>query len=128
MNLALNDAGICASDVDYINAHGTSTPAGDAAEAAAITSVFENNPLVSSTKGMTGHLMGASGIIETIACIHVVCSGNLPVNVGTDHADESLGLKLVTKENRKQNIDIALSNAMGFGGQNSCIIVGKHKE
>ncbi len=128
MNLALNDAGICASDVDYINAHGTSTPAGDAAEAAAITSVFENNPLVSSTKGMTGHLMGASGIIETIACIHAVCSGNLPVNVGTDHADESLGLKLATKENCKQNIDIALSNAMGFGGQNSCIIVGKHKE
>ncbi len=157
IKLALEDAGICASDVDYINAHGTSTPAGDAAEAAAITSVFGEfdasasneasgagaaaasgthastsasaaTPLVSSTKAMTGHLMGASGIIEAIACIHAVRTGRAPKNTGTLDADESLGLKLVNKNNCKQNINIALSNAMGFGGQNSCIIIGKHKE
>ena len=72
--------------------------------------------------------MGASGIIEAIACIHAVRTGRAPINTGTSDADKSLGLKLVNKDNCKQKINIALSNAMGFGGQNSCIIIGKHKE
>ena len=126
MELALKAAGIEAKDVDYINAHGTATPIGDMAEANAIHHAFGDlKPAVSSTKGATGHMMGAGGIIELIACIKAVETGIVPPNTGCTEVDEALGLNIITQPGYKAEINIALSNAMGFGGQNSCVIVGK---
>lgn len=126
IKLALQSAGIDAKDVDYINAHGTATPMGDMAEANAIHHAFGSlNPFVSSTKGATGHMMGAGGIAELIACIKAVETGIVPANTGCADVDSSLGLNVVTGPNFKADINIALSNAMGFGGQNSCVIIGR---
>ncbi len=127
MELALKSAGIEAKDVDYINAHGTATPMGDTAEANAIHHAFKGlNPLVSSTKGATGHMMGAGGITELIACIKAVETGIVPPNTGCAEVDETLGLNVITQDGYKADINIALSNAMGFGGQNSCVVVGRN--
>lgn len=126
IRLALANAGISADEVDYINAHGTATYAGDIAETTAVRSVFGERPVfVSSTKGMTGHMMGAGGITEVIACINAVRGGGMPVNAGCTDKDPACSLNLVTEENKGSEVRIALSNAMGFGGQNSCIIVGR---
>ncbi len=126
MRLALEDAGLAPDAVDYINAHGTATHAGDIAETKAIDEVFgKENVFVSSTKGATGHMMGAGGIVELISCIKALETGELPVNTGLTEQDEECDLKIVTEENKKQNISVAMSNAFGFGGQNSSIIVGK---
>ncbi len=127
MKLALEDAGLAPEQVDYINAHGTATHMGDTAETCAIHRVFGDHPVfVSSTKGATGHMMGAGGLTEVIACVKAVETGVLPPNVGLTERDEACGLNLVTAGNNQQPIRVALSDAMGFGGQNSCIIVGKH--
>ena len=126
MRLALQDAGINPSDIGYINAHGTATHAGDIAETKAIDEVFgKENVFVSSTKGATGHMMGAGGIVELISCIKALETGVLPVNTGLTEQDEECGLKLVTETNNKQEVRAAMSNAFGFGGQNSSVIVGK---
>lgn len=126
MRLALENAGLRPEDVDYINAHGTATHVGDIAECKAINEVFgKGNVYVSSTKGSTGHMMGAGGIVELIACIKALETGVLPVNVGMTEQDEECDVKLVTEENKKQEIRAAMSNAFGFGGQNSSLIVGK---
>ena len=126
MRLALSDAGISPEEVGYINAHGTATHAGDIAETKAIDDVFgKGNVYVSSTKGATGHMMGAGGIVELISCIKALETGVLPVNVGLSEQDEECDLKIVTEENKHQEIKVAMSNAFGFGGQNSSIIVGK---
>lgn len=126
MQLALADAGLAPADIDYINAHGTSTLKGDIAETHAIHQVFGSRPVfVSSTKGATGHMMGAGGITEVIACIKAVTTGQMAPNTGCTQQDADCDLTLVTKETGRQNIRAALSNAMGFGGQNSCIIVGR---
>ncbi|MBR6349216.1 MAG: beta-ketoacyl-[Lachnospiraceae bacterium] len=126
MRLALENAGLKPEDVDYINAHGTATHAGDIAETKAITEVFgRDNVFVSSTKGATGHMMGAGGIVELITCIKAIETGVLPVNAGLSEQDEECDLKLVSDENKNQSIKTAMSNAFGFGGQNSSIIVGK---
>ena len=130
MQLALKDAGLAPEAIGYLNAHGTATAMGDSAEAAAIHKVFGTDaqqPYVSSIKGATGHMMGAGGLAELISCVMALRSGQLPVNAGMTEADPTLGLKLVTAENRSQNITAALNNSMGFGGQNSCVIVGKHE-
>ncbi|MCF0142280.1 MAG: beta-ketoacyl-[acyl-carrier-protein] synthase family protein [Parasporobacterium sp.] len=125
MRLALENAGISPDEIGYINAHGTATHAGDIAETTAITEVFgKGNVFVSSTKGATGHMMGAGGICELIACIKALETGILPVNAGLTEQDEECALKLVTEANRNQPIKAAMSNAFGFGGQNSSIIVG----
>ena len=126
MRLALDDAGISPAEVGYINAHGTATHAGDIAETKAIDEVFgKGNVFVSSTKGSTGHMMGAGGIVELISCIKALETGILPVNVGLTEQDEECDLTIVTEENKQQEIRVAMSNAFGFGGQNSSIIVGK---
>ncbi|MBR3003454.1 MAG: beta-ketoacyl-[Lachnospiraceae bacterium] len=126
MRLALENAGLKPEDVDYINAHGTATHAGDIAETKAITEVFgRDNVFVSSTKGATGHMMGAGGIVELITCIKAIETGVLPINAGLSEQDEECDLKLVSDENKNQSIKTAMSNAFGFGGQNSSIIVGK---
>ena len=127
MKIALQNAGLQADEVDYINAHGTATPMGDKAEASAIRQVFGARPVfVSSTKGATGHMMGAGGITEVIACIKAIETGILPRNLGFAQPDEACDLNIVTEHNDRQQVQVALSNAMGFGGQNSCIVVGKH--
>ncbi len=128
IRLALQEAGLTPEQVDYINAHGTATKMGDVAETNAIRGVFGDHPAyVSSTKGATGHMMGAGGVTEVIACIKAVETGVLPPNVGLTEQDEQCGLNLVTPENNRRPIRVALSDAMGFGGQNSCIIVGKYE-
>lgn len=123
---ALKDAGIEADAVDYINAHGTATAIGDIAEAGAIRQVFgDRHVAVSSTKGATGHMMGAGGVVETIACIKAIETGIVPVSCGFETPDPKCPLNIVTAGNEKMTVNIALSDALGFGGQNSCIIVGR---
>ncbi len=127
ISLALADAGIKPGDIDYINAHGTATLMGDIAESSALRLVFGDMPVsVSSTKGATGHMMGAGGITETIACVKAAETGVMPVNTGFDESDPECPLNIVTNENSLKDVRIAMSNAMGFGGQNSCVIVGKY--
>ena len=127
MRLALKDAGLEPVDIGYINAHGTATHMGDIAEKNAIRDVFGDlNVKVSSTKGATGHMMGAGGLLEVIACVKAVETGILPPNTGCENKDEEIDLDLVTKGANEIKTDYAMSNAMGFGGQNSCIIVGKY--
>ena len=127
MRLALQSAGLPAERVEYINAHGTATPMGDVAETCAVHQVFGGHPvLVSSTKGATGHMMGAGGVTEVIACVKAIESGVLPPSLGLSERDEQCDLNLVTGQNNRRQIQVAMSNAMGFGGQNSCVIVGKY--
>ncbi len=129
MRLAMADANLSPNDIGYINAHGTATHLGDITETKAIHQVFgDHNVLVSSTKGATGHMMGAGGITEVIACVQAVNTGLLPENAGYEQPDPECDLNIVTKENRQTEIKAAMSNAFGFGGQNSCIIVGRVSE
>ena len=128
MKLALEDAGITADKVDYINAHGTATPKGDTVETKAIKEVFKDNiPLVSSTKGATGHMMGAGGVTEVITCIKALETGVIPPTINLDTPDDECDLDYVANVARKVDVDVAMSNSFGFGGQNSTIIVGKYK-
>ena len=130
MKLALKDANISPLEIDYINAHGTSTGKGDLVEANSIKSLFkEKLPLVSSTKGATGHMMGAGGITEVIACIKAIEEGIIPPTINLENVDEQCrGIDFVPNVARKKEINIAMSNAFGFGGQNSSVIVGKYKK
>jgi 3-oxoacyl-[acyl-carrier-protein] synthase II len=133
MKLAVEEAGITPSEVDYINVHGTSTPLGDIAETKAIKSLFGEhayNLNISSTKSMTGHLLGAAGVIETIACIMAVKNNIIPPTINHEtkdpEIDENLNLTLNKAEERIVNY--ALSNTFGFGGHNASILVKKHTE
>lgn len=129
MELALQKAGLEPREIGYINAHGTATHQGDIAECTAIRSVFGNHPLfVSSTKGMTGHMMGAGGLVEAIFCLLAITKTRLPVNIGMSQQDPDCPVQLVSEANCQRTIDYALSDSMGFGGQNSCVIIGRHKE
>ncbi|HHR6129194.1 TPA: beta-ketoacyl-ACP synthase II [Providencia alcalifaciens] len=126
---ALNDAGIKPSDIGYINAHGTSTPAGDLAEAQAVMSVFgeDTNVLVSSTKSMTGHLLGAAGAIESIFTILSLCDQIIPPTINLDNPDEGCKLDFVPGEARKvENMEYALCNSFGFGGTNGSLIFRRY--
>ena len=128
MALALESAGLRPEDVDYINAHGTSTVAGDTLECAAIHAVFgENPPPVSSTKGATGHLMGAGGITETIACLLAIRDGILPPTLNYTTPDPECDIDCVPNTARKAKVDVAMTNALGFGGQNASLIVGRYR-
>ena len=128
MKQALSEAGLTPDDIGYINAHGTATNKGDAVETGAIKSVFTGKlPFVSSTKGATGHMMGAGGITETIACIKAIETGTLPPTINLHEVDpECDGIDFVPNTAKEAKIDHAMSNAFGFGGQNSSIIVGRY--
>jgi len=132
MNAALRDAGMQANEIDYINTHGTSTPLGDIAEAKAITEVFGEhayNLNISATKSMTGHCLGAAGVIEAIACIQTVIHDIIPptINHFTDDPDLDPGLNFTFNKAQKRVVNAALSNTFGFGGHNACVIVKKYK-
>ncbi len=132
MNAALRDAGMQANEIDYINTHGTSTPLGDIAEAKAITDVFGEhayNLNISSTKSMTGHCLGAAGVIEAIACIQTVIHDIIPptINHFTDDPDLDPRLNFTFNKAEKRVVNAALSNTFGFGGHNACVIVKKYK-
>ena len=132
MNAALRDAGMQANEIDYINTHGTSTPLGDIAEAKAITDVFGEhayNLNISSTKSMTGHCLGAAGVIEAIACIQTVIHDIIPptINHFTDDPDLDPRLNFTFNKAQKRVVNAALSNTFGFGGHNACVIVKKYK-
>ena len=122
MTLAMQEAGLTPEDIDYINAHGTATAANDAGEAQAIRQVFgDHDVLVSSTKGMTGHLLGAAGAVEAVITAAALQKGILPPNVGCQHQDPACPVTLVTKHNQHHPSHYALSNSFGFGGHNAVI-------
>ena len=126
MRLALEDAGIEPSSIGYVNAHGTATKMGDIAEANAMKKVFGDYAVrVSSTKGMTGHMMGAGGITEMIACIKAIETGIIPPSIGFETSDPDCCVNVSGKIITEAGIKAAMSNALGFGGQNSCVIVGQ---
>jgi 3-oxoacyl-[acyl-carrier-protein] synthase II len=130
MEHALEEAGIAPSEVDYINTHGTSTPLGDIGEIKAIQKVFGDHAYrmnISSTKSMTGHLLGAAGAIEAIACILALQEGIVPPTINHFHDDEDLDPKLNLTFNKaqKKTVNVALSNTFGFGGHNASIILKK---
>ena len=132
MNAALRDAGMLPTEIDYINTHGTSTPLGDIAEAKAITEVFGEhayNLNISSTKSMTGHCLGAAGVIEAIACIQSVIHDIVPptINHFTDDPELDNRLNFTFNKAEKRVVNAALSNTFGFGGHNACVIVKKYK-
>ncbi len=128
MKQAIADAGVDASEIGYINAHGTATNKGDAVETFSIKKVFgDKMPYVSSTKGATGHMMGAGGITEIITCVKAIETGVIPPTINLNEVDpECAGIDFVANTAKKADIKYAMSNAFGFGGQNSCIIVGKY--
>jgi len=128
MNNAIADAGIKASDVGYVNAHGTSTPAGDKAETAAVKSVFGEHAYklaVSSTKSMTGHLLGAAGAIEAIFTILALKDQILPPTINLENPSEGCDLDYVTDGARPVSMEYALSNSFGFGGTNGSLLFKK---
>ena len=132
MNIALEDAGMKATDIDYINTHGTSTPLGDISEVKAITEVFGDHAFnlnISSTKSMTGHCLGAAGVIEAIAAMMSVKEDIVPptINHFTDDPELDSRLNFTFWKAQKRTINAALSNTFGFGGHNACVIVKKYK-
>lgn len=125
---ALKDGGINAVDVDYVNAHGTSTPAGDAGETMAIKTVFGDHAYklaVSSTKSMTGHLLGAAGAVEAVFSILAIGEGVIPPTINYENPDPECDLDYVPNHARSANLEIAMSNSFGFGGTNATLIFRK---
>ncbi len=128
MRAALTRSGVDPERVGYINAHGTSTPLGDAAETKAIKDVFGAHAYglaISSTKSMMGHCFGAAGAIEAMMCVLAVREGVLPPTINYEHPDPACDLDYVPNEARKLGVEVALSNAMGLGGHNGCVLVGR---
>ncbi|HKA25901.1 MAG TPA: beta-ketoacyl-ACP synthase II [Gaiellaceae bacterium] len=128
MRAAIDRAGVEPEDVGYINAHGTSTPLGDAAETKAIKDVFGEHAYelaVSSTKSMMGHCFGAAGAIEALMCVLALHEGKLPPTINYEHPDPVCDLDYVPNEARDADAKVALSNAMGLGGHNACVLLGR---
>ena len=128
MRAAQKRAGVAPEQVGYINAHGTSTPLGDLAETKAIKAVFGEHAYrlaVSSTKSVMGHLFGAAGAVEAMMCVLAVHEGMLPPTINLRTPDPECDLDYVPNEARRAKVDVALSNAMGLGGHNACVLVGR---
>jgi 3-oxoacyl-[acyl-carrier-protein] synthase II len=135
MQNALEDAGLQPADIDYINVHGTSTPVGDISECKAIISLFGQHAYelnISSTKSMTGHLLGAAGAIEAMACVMSVNEDIVPPTINHEDGDEDpeidYKLNFTFGQPQKRTIRAALSNTFGFGGHNACVIFKKYAE
>ena len=135
MRLALEHAGLNPPDVDYINAHGTSTPLGDAAEVKAVETLFGDHAikskggrlLMSSTKSMHGHTLGASGGVEMIACVNAIQRGVVPPTVNCDNPDDEFDLDFVAHESRDAPVRVAMNNTFGFGGHNVTLIMRRYE-
>ena len=130
MKNCLEDAGVTADEVDHINMHGTSTPLGDIAESNAIARLFGEHAFdiqINSTKSMTGHLLGAAGVIEAIAALHTIIHGIVPPTINHFTDDENIDSRLNFTFNNavEKNVDIAMSNTFGFGGHNACVLFKK---
>lgn len=133
MKLTLEDAGMKPEDIDYINVHGTSTPLGDIAETIAIKEVFGDhayNLNISSTKSMTGHLLGAAGAIEAIACVKSIQNNIVPPTINFENKDDNIdyNLNLTLNKAQKRTVNAALSNTFGFGGHNTSIIMKEYND
>ncbi|OGO24320.1 MAG: beta-ketoacyl-[acyl-carrier-protein] synthase II [Chloroflexi bacterium RBG_16_51_16] len=131
MQLALENAKLTVNEIGYINAHGTSTPLNDKSETAAIKTVFGEqayNIPVSSTKSMTGHLLGASGGIEAVICALVISNGILPPTINYEHPDPECDLDYVPNRPRKWAPDHVMSNSFGFGGHNATLVISRHHD
>ena len=131
MAAAVEDAGLDLSEIDYINAHGTSTPANDKTETTAIKTVFGETAYsipVSSTKSMTGHLLGAAGAIESLACLLAIRDGVLPPTINYENPDEECDLDYVPNTSREVGIRTAMTNSFGFGGHNVSLVFGAPPE
>ncbi len=126
--MALNDAQLSADDIDYINAHGTSTPLNDKLETLGVKKVFSEDTkvMVSSTKGNTGHLLGAAGAVEAIITVKALQDGFVPATINYSQPDPECDLDIVPNVGRQQEIQYAMSNSLGFGGHNACIVLKKY--
>lgn len=128
MEMAIKKAGIEKNQLDYINAHGTSTPLNDKFETMGIKNLFKDhayNLMVSSTKSMTGHLLGAAGGVEAVICAKSIFEGIVPATINYENPDSDCDLDYVPNETRQVKINYAMSNSFGFGGQNACLVFGK---
>lgn len=130
MQEALKDAGLNKGEVDYLNVHATSTPVGDLSEVQAVTRLFGEAPghlTISATKSMTGHLLGAAGAIEAIACLYAIGEGVMPPTINTRQLDPAIprGLNILLGEAREQPVQVAMSNTFGFGGHNGIVVFRK---
>jgi 3-oxoacyl-(acyl-carrier-protein) synthase len=131
MRAALNDAGVAPDEVDHINAHAASTPAGDLAESAAIRRIYGERAAsipVTSMKGALGHCMGASGALETIAAVRTISDQTIPPTLNYKTPDEAIGLDVVHGGPRPAAVDVVAKHAFGLGGQNACLILGRYAE
>ena len=132
MRMAFTDAGIEPEVVGYVNAHGTSTPSGDAAETRVLKLALGEEKAyrtpVSSTKGATGHCLGAAGAIEAIFCTLALQRGVLPPTINYDEPDPDCDLDYIPNESRRQDIEVAVNNSFGFGGHNACVVFRRWDE
>jgi 3-oxoacyl-[acyl-carrier-protein] synthase II len=132
MQMALADADIDVSEIDYVNAHGTSTPLGDASETRVIKlALGEENAAetpISSTKGSTGHCLGAAGAVEAIFSTMAIADGVLPPTINYEHPDPECDLDYVPNEARRADVRVTMSNSFGFGGHNASIVLKKFEE
>jgi len=129
MSLALKDGRISPEQVSYINAHGTSTPANDSTETAAIKKVLKKQAYkvaISSTKSMTGHLLGGSGGIEAVATILAIANDRIPPTINLENPDPKCDLDYVSNNSRTQVVNVAMSNSFGFGGHNVTLVFKKY--
>jgi len=131
MRQAIEDAGLQPEDIDYINAHGTSTPANDSSETFAIKGVFGERAYtipVSSTKSMIGHTLGASGAIESVACVKAIETGIVPPTINYETPDPECDLDYVPNQSRRVgDVRAVLKNSFGFGGQNACLVFKRYE-
>ncbi|HUV52151.1 MAG TPA: beta-ketoacyl-[acyl-carrier-protein] synthase II, partial [Dehalococcoidia bacterium] len=131
MRWAIEDAGLAPEEIEYINAHGTSTPLNDAVETLAIKTVFGDYARrvpISSTKSMIGHLLGGSGAVEAVACIKTITEGIIHPTINYEFPDPDCDLDYVPNVAREKDVRTALSNSFGFGGQNACLVFKKYEE
>jgi 3-oxoacyl-[acyl-carrier-protein] synthase II len=130
MTMAINDAGISPADIQYVNAHGTSTAVNDRVESFACKTIFGQRAMqtpVSSTKSMMGHLIAAAGVTEAIVCLLAIRDGVLPPTINYENPDPECDLDYIPNVAREAKCDIALSNSFGFGGQNISLVMGRYK-